>query len=85
MQRRFALALLATTFPKGPARNAATAVFAAMTGIGSVMGLVVGGALLGRQAQLGSTQGLGQVAGAIKFANDSRWARGHENATWWNQ
>jgi EmrB/QacA subfamily drug resistance transporter len=39
------LALVATTFPKGPARNAATAVFAAMTGVGSVMGLVVGGAL----------------------------------------
>src|SRR6201996_5546668 len=39
------LALVATTFPKGPARNAATAVFAAMTAIGSVMGLVVGGAL----------------------------------------
>src|SRR6195952_5712088 len=36
------LALIATTFPKGPARNSATAVFAAMTGIGSVMGLVVG-------------------------------------------
>src|SRR6201988_2924091 len=30
-----ALALIATTFPKGPARNAATAIFAAMTGIGS--------------------------------------------------
>lgn len=39
------LALVATTFPKGPARNAATAVFGAMTGIGSVLGLVVGGAL----------------------------------------
>ncbi|OBA60196.1 MFS transporter [Mycobacterium sp. 1100029.7] len=39
------LALVATTFAKGPARNAATAVFAAMTAIGSVMGLVVGGAL----------------------------------------
>ncbi len=39
------LALVATTFPKGPARNAAMAVFAAMTAIGSVMGLVVGGAL----------------------------------------
>ena len=39
------LALIATTFPKGPARNGATAVFGAMTGIGSVMGLVVGGAL----------------------------------------
>src|SRR3954465_13265338 len=40
-----ALALIATTFPKGPARNAATAIFPAMTGIGSVMGLIVGGAL----------------------------------------
>lgn len=40
------LALIATTFPKGPSRNAATAVFAAMTGVGSVMGLVVGGALV---------------------------------------
>ena len=39
------LALVATTFSKGPARNAATAVFAAMTALGSVMGLVVGGAL----------------------------------------
>jgi EmrB/QacA subfamily drug resistance transporter len=39
------LALVATTFSKGPARNAATAVFGAMTGVGSVMGLVVGGAL----------------------------------------
>lgn len=39
------LALIATTFPKGPARNAATAVFGAMTAVGSVMGLVVGGAL----------------------------------------
>lgn len=40
------LALVATTFPKGPARTAATAVFAAMTGVGSVMGLVVGGGAL---------------------------------------
>src|SRR6201997_4630288 len=39
------LALGGTPFPKGPARNASTAVFAAMTAIGSVMGLVVGGAL----------------------------------------
>src|SRR3984957_9533121 len=38
-------ALVATTFAKGPARNAATAVFGAMTGVGSVMGLVIGGAL----------------------------------------
>lgn len=40
-----AMALVATTFPKGPLRNAATAVFGAMVGIGSVMGLVVGGIL----------------------------------------
>ena len=38
-------ALVATTFPKGPARNAAAAVFGAMAGVGSVMGLVVGGVL----------------------------------------
>src|SRR6476659_1500243 len=39
------LALIATTFPRGPARNAATGGFAAMTGVGSVMGLILGGAL----------------------------------------
>jgi MFS family permease len=39
------MALVATTFPKGPARNAATAVFGAMGAIGGVTGLVVGGAL----------------------------------------
>lgn len=39
------MALVASTFPKGPYRNAAMAVFAALAGIGSVMGLVVGGAL----------------------------------------
>ncbi|MDM3973129.1 MFS transporter [Mycobacterium marseillense] len=39
------LALIATTFPTGSARNAATAVFGAMTGLGGVLGLVVGGAL----------------------------------------
>jgi EmrB/QacA subfamily drug resistance transporter len=39
------VALVATTFPKGPVRNAAAAVFGAMGGVGAVMGLVVGGAL----------------------------------------
>ena len=39
------MALMATTFPKGPLRNAAFGVFGAMTGLGSVMGLVAGGAL----------------------------------------
>jgi MFS family permease len=39
------LALVATTFPKGPSRNAAVAVFGAMAAVGAVMGLVVGGVL----------------------------------------
>jgi EmrB/QacA subfamily drug resistance transporter len=41
------VALVATTFPKGPARNTATAVFGAMGALGAVLGLVVGGALTG--------------------------------------
>lgn len=40
-----ALALVATTFAPGPARNQAIAIFAAMTGIGSIAGLIIGGAL----------------------------------------
>lgn len=40
-----ALALVATTFAPGPVRNQAIAIFAAMTGIGSVTGLIIGGAL----------------------------------------
>ena len=47
-----ALALIATTFPKGPARNAATAIFAAMTGVGSVMGLIVANANLASYTEL---------------------------------
>jgi EmrB/QacA subfamily drug resistance transporter len=39
------LALVATTFPKGPARNAAVAVFGAMASLSSVLSLVVGGVL----------------------------------------
>ena len=41
------MALVATTFPKGPTRNAAAAVFGAMGATGAVLGLVVGGALTG--------------------------------------
>jgi len=41
------MALVATTFPKGPTRNAAAAVFGAMAAIGAVLGLVVGGVLTG--------------------------------------
>ncbi|WP_242676917.1 DHA2 family efflux MFS transporter permease subunit [Rhodococcus sp. ABRD24] len=40
-----ALALVATTFAPGPVRNQAVAIFAAMTGVGSVAGLIIGGAL----------------------------------------
>jgi EmrB/QacA subfamily drug resistance transporter len=41
------VALVATTFPKGPARNAAVAVFGATASVSSVLSLVVGGALTG--------------------------------------
>jgi EmrB/QacA subfamily drug resistance transporter len=41
------MAMVATTFPKGPARNTASAVFGAMGAIGAALGLVVGGALTG--------------------------------------
>ncbi|KUI20391.1 MFS transporter [Mycobacterium sp. GA-1285] len=39
------LALVATTFPKGPVRNAALGVLGAMIGVSSVLSLVVGGTL----------------------------------------
>ncbi|MGH3564314.1 MAG: MFS transporter, partial [Mycobacterium sp.] len=39
------LALIATTYAAGPARNRAMAVSASMQGIGSVLGLVLGGAV----------------------------------------
>ena len=40
-------ALLASAFPRGPARNAAAAVFGATAAIGAVLGLVLGGVLTG--------------------------------------
>jgi EmrB/QacA subfamily drug resistance transporter len=40
-----ALSLLAVTFPEGPARTKALGVYGAMGGLGSVLGLLVGGAL----------------------------------------
>ncbi|GAB4584601.1 MFS transporter [Nocardia sp. IFM 10818] len=40
-----AFALVASTFAPGPARNQAVAIFGSMVGIGSVGGLVLGGAL----------------------------------------
>lgn len=40
-----ALSLLTITFPAGPARNKALGVYGAMGGLGSVLGLLLGGAL----------------------------------------
>ncbi len=40
-----ALSLLATTFPAGPARTKALGIYGAMAGLGSVVGLLLGGAL----------------------------------------
>jgi EmrB/QacA subfamily drug resistance transporter len=40
-----ALSLLATTFPAGPARTRALGIYGAMAGLGSVVGLLLGGAL----------------------------------------
>src|SRR3954471_12257954 len=42
-----ALALIATTFPAGPARSRAFAVYAAMSGVGAAVGLLLGGWLTG--------------------------------------
>lgn len=42
-----ALALITTTFPAGPARNRAFSVYAAMSGIGAAVGLILGGWLTG--------------------------------------
>ena len=39
------VALVATTFPKGPARNTAMAVLGALSSASSVLSLVLGGAL----------------------------------------
>lgn len=40
-----AMALIATTFAPGPARNQAIAIYGSMVGVGSIGGLVIGGAL----------------------------------------
>ena len=48
-----ALALIATTFPAGPARNRAFAVYAAMSGVGAAVGLILGGWLTGLDSAFG--------------------------------
>ena len=41
-----ALSLIAVTFPRGPPRSRAMAVYAAMTVLGGVVGVVAGGLLV---------------------------------------
>ena len=45
-----ALALITTTFPAGPKRNRAFAVYAAMSGAGAAVGLILGGWLTGLES-----------------------------------
>jgi EmrB/QacA subfamily drug resistance transporter len=47
-----ALALITTTFPAGPARSRAFSAYAAMSGIGAAIGLLLGGWLTGLQPHL---------------------------------
>ena len=47
-----ALALITTTFPAGPPRNRAFAVYAAMSGAGAAVGLILGGWLTGLNISL---------------------------------
>lgn len=48
-----ALALITTTFPAGPQRNRAFAVYAAMSGAGAAVGLILGGWLTGLDSVAG--------------------------------
>ncbi len=48
-----ALALITTAFPAGPARNRAFAVYAAMSGAGAAVGLILGGWLTGLDSVVG--------------------------------
>jgi EmrB/QacA subfamily drug resistance transporter len=51
-----ALALITTTFPAGPPRNRAFAVYAAMSGAGAAVGLILGGWLTGLDVHLFNPQ-----------------------------
>ncbi len=77
-----ALALITTTFPAGPARNRAFAVYAAMSGAGAAVGLILGGWLTGLDPVLGLDGwrwtflinvpiGLLAAAAAPRFLNES--------------
>lgn len=50
-----ALALITTTFPAGPQRNRAFAVYAGMSGAGAAVGLILGGWLTGSSMELFGT------------------------------
>ncbi|RLV51089.1 DHA2 family efflux MFS transporter permease subunit [Nocardioides mangrovicus] len=50
-----ALALITTTFPAGPKRNQAFSVYAAMSGVGAAVGLILGGWLTGLTPDLFGT------------------------------
>lgn len=50
-----ALALITTNFPAGPSRNRAFSVYAAMSGVGAAVGLVLGGWLTGLNPELFGT------------------------------
>ncbi|NHC22343.1 MFS transporter [Nocardioides sp. IC4_145] len=54
-----ALALITTTFPAGPKRNRAFAVYAAMSGAGAAVGLILGGWLTGLDSVFGIDSLLG--------------------------
>ncbi|MDO9497194.1 MAG: MFS transporter, partial [Nocardioides sp.] len=47
-----ALALITTTFPAGPQRNRAFAIYAAMSGAGAAVGLILGGWLTGLNPEI---------------------------------
>jgi EmrB/QacA subfamily drug resistance transporter len=51
-----ALALITTTFPAGPARTRAFAVYAAMSGAGAAVGLILGGWLTGLDVHMFNPQ-----------------------------
>ncbi|RJS45055.1 MFS transporter [Nocardioides cavernaquae] len=49
-----ALALITTTFPAGPQRNRAMAMYATMSGVGAAIGLILGGWLTGLDSIFGA-------------------------------
>ncbi|WP_246833530.1 MFS transporter [Williamsia sp. 1138] len=74
-----AMALVATTFAPGKPRNQAFAVYAAMTGIGSVAGLIAGGVLTELSWRLvfliNVPIGVIVVVGAVLFLKESQGER----------